>query len=95
MRISEWIQAGFTTIIAVAAWIRPLTTRRRSAITLLAGFTIFAVIFAHFSVRVLAPLQASIFRDWLPVVFDACTLLADWSVFHGAERENPGAARGN
>ena len=68
MRISEWIQAGLTTIIAVAAWIRPLTTRRRSAITLLAGFTIFAVILAHFSIRVLTPRQASIFRDWLPVV---------------------------
>ena len=67
MRISEWIQAGLATIIALAAWIRPLTTRRRSAITLLAGFTICAVILAHFSVRVLAPHQASIFRDWLPV----------------------------
>jgi membrane-associated phospholipid phosphatase len=68
MRISEWIQAGFATIIAVAAWIRPLTARRRSAVTLLAGFTIFAVILAHFSARVLTPHQMSIFRDWLPVV---------------------------
>jgi len=68
MRISEWIQAGFATIIAVAAWIRPLTARRRSAITLFAGFAIFAVILAHFSVRVLAPNQASILRDWLPMV---------------------------
>lgn len=67
MRISEWIQAGFATIIAIAAWIRPLPTRRRSAITLLAGSVIFAVILAHFSVRVLAPHQASILRDWLPV----------------------------
>ena len=25
--------------------------------------------------------------------FDACTLLADWSVLHVAERENPGTAR--
>ncbi|HEX3438483.1 MAG TPA: phosphatase PAP2 family protein [Pseudacidobacterium sp.] len=68
MRPSEWIQAGFATILAVAAWIRPLTAHRRFVVALLAAFAIFAVMLARLSARILPPFQVSIFRDWLPVV---------------------------
>jgi membrane-associated phospholipid phosphatase len=67
MRTSEWIQIGFATILALAAWIRPLSARRRSAISLLAAFTMLAVILARLLEHILVPVQASIFRDWLPV----------------------------
>lgn len=68
MRTSEWIQAGFAAILAVAAWIGPLTVRRRLAITLLAVLAIGAVMLARLSVYVLTWRQASILRDWIPVV---------------------------
>ncbi len=75
MRTSEWIQAGFATILAVAAWIFPLTTRRRSMITLLGGCVLVAVVLARLSEYILAPVQASILRDWLPVPL---TLVPYW-----------------
>jgi len=68
MRTSEWIQAGFAAILALAAWIGPLTARRRSAITVLAVLAICAVLLGRLSVYVLSWRQASILRDWLPVV---------------------------
>jgi membrane-associated phospholipid phosphatase len=67
MRTSECIQAGFATILALAAWIRPLPAGRRWIVTLLAAFAIVAIAVARFSIHVLPPLQVSIFRDWLPL----------------------------
>lgn len=67
MRTSEWVQAGFATILAIAAWILPLTARRRKTITALAAFAIVAVALARLSEYILTPVQASILRDWLPV----------------------------
>ena len=75
MRASEWIQAGFATILALVAWISPLTTRRRSAITLLAAVAIVAVALARLSAYVLSPFPSSILRDWLPVPL---TLIPYW-----------------
>lgn len=68
MRVSEWIQAGFAILFAVAAWVRPLAVRRRLIITLLAVGAIFAIAVGRLSVYILAPVQASILRDWLPAV---------------------------
>jgi hypothetical protein len=68
MRTSEWIQVGFATILALAAWIRPLPARRRSAISILAAFTLLTVFLARCSGYILRPVQASMLRDWLPVV---------------------------
>ena len=68
MRTSEWIQAGFATILAIAAWVHPLAVRRRLTITLLAMGAIFAIALGRFSAYILAPVQASILRDWLPAV---------------------------
>ena len=68
MRPSEWIQLGFAVILAIAAWIRPLTARRRWVSTLLAVFVVVAIAVACSLGRVLDARQVSIFRDWLPVV---------------------------
>jgi hypothetical protein len=67
MRASEWIQAGFATIFALAAWFSPLSVRRRWTVTLLATFAIVAISLARLSEQILEPGQASILRDWLPV----------------------------
>lgn len=67
MRTSEWIQAGFAVILALAAWISPLAARRRAAIAILAAFAITVVLLGRLSVYILAPRPASILRDWLPV----------------------------
>jgi hypothetical protein len=75
MRPSEWIQAGFATILTIVAWVYPLSVRRRSTITLLAACAIVVVALARLSEDILAPVQASILRDWLPVVL---TLIPYW-----------------
>lgn len=67
MRASEWIQASFAAILAIAAWMAPLEARRRSAITLLAICALVVVALARLSAFVLAPVPDSILRDWLPV----------------------------
>ncbi|QNI30591.1 phosphatase PAP2 family protein [Alloacidobacterium dinghuense] len=68
MRTSEWIQAGFATILAVAAWIRPLPAGRRRIVTLLAVLALLAIAAARSSQRVFDPYSVSVLRDWLPVV---------------------------
>ena len=75
MRTSEWIQAGFAAILAVAAWIVPLARRRRLNITLLALFALVGVAIARASKFFLGPVSTSIFRDWMPV---AITLVPYW-----------------
>jgi membrane-associated phospholipid phosphatase len=67
MRTSEWIQAGFAIILAIVACICPLAAKRRLAIAMLAVFAVLTVLLGRLSVYVLAPRQASILRDWLPV----------------------------
>src|SRR6516165_857028 len=75
MRTSEWIQAGFATIFALAAWIFPLSLRRRLNVTLLALFALAGVALARATQYFLAPAPSSIFRDWMPVVI---TLVPYW-----------------
>jgi membrane-associated phospholipid phosphatase len=68
MRSSEWIQAGFATILAIAAWLVPLSFRRRSTIALLAACAIVVVVLARISAYLLPSDASSILRDWLPVL---------------------------
>ena len=75
MRNSEWIQAGFATILALAAWIRPLEAPRRRAITWFAVAAIVAVSLARLSGYFIGPAASSILRDWLPVPL---TLIPYW-----------------
>lgn len=75
MRTAEWIQAGFASIVALAAWIFPLAVRRRWIITVLALGALVCVAGARASEYVLGPAGALIFRDWVPV---AITLIPYW-----------------
>jgi membrane-associated phospholipid phosphatase len=74
MRTSEWIQAGFATLLALVAWVRPLPSSRRAEISLLAAIAIVAVALARLSPHLLGP-AASVLRDWLPVLL---TLIPYW-----------------
>ncbi|MGA3009981.1 MAG: phosphatase PAP2 family protein [Terracidiphilus sp.] len=67
MRTSEWIQAGFAVILVLASWITPLAARRRAVIAELGAIAVAVTLIGRFSVYVLAPLQSSVLRDWLPV----------------------------
>jgi membrane-associated phospholipid phosphatase len=67
MRTSEWIQVGFAVILAVAAWIRPLPSRRRWITTVLAAVAIVAVAAVRSTVHFLLPDSVSMARDWLTV----------------------------
>jgi membrane-associated phospholipid phosphatase len=72
MRTSEWIQTGFVTLLALAAWLtsltpHPLPRRRQWTITALALTAITAVALALTLSKSLAPETASVFRDWLTV----------------------------
>jgi membrane-associated phospholipid phosphatase len=75
MRTSEWLQGGFAGLIAVAAWIVPLARQRRLTISLLALCALVGVGFSRASTYFLAPVPASILRDWLPVFI---TLIPYW-----------------
>jgi len=75
MRSSEWIQGGFAAALAIAAWIAPLTPRRRANITWLAVFALVVIALGRLSVYILAPDASAILRDWLPVPL---TLIPYW-----------------
>ncbi len=75
MRTSEWIQGGFVALIAVAAWMVPLSRRRRLTVTILAACALAAVLLSRCSAKLLAPVPSSILRDWLPIFI---TLIPYW-----------------
>ncbi len=71
MRASEWIQIGFSLLLACAAWIqplfssRPLPLRRRANIALLAIAPYALVSLARATSTFLAPSSSAATRDWL------------------------------
>jgi hypothetical protein len=86
MRTSEWIQAGFAVILVLAAWISPLPARRRAVIAIFGAVAVAVVLMGRFSIYVLAPRQASILRDWLPV---ALMLVPYWQTGQFFTGPNP------
>jgi membrane-associated phospholipid phosphatase len=72
MRASEWIQIAFAFGIGLLAWMRPLETRRRLHIAMLAVIVPAAILIARFALRGFA---GSVVRDWLPA---ALLLLPYW-----------------
>src|SRR6201984_1298344 len=63
MRASEWIQIAFAIGIGLLAWMRPLETRRRLRIALLAAIVPAAILTTRFALNGFA---GSVVRDWLP-----------------------------
>ncbi|HXZ78672.1 MAG TPA: phosphatase PAP2 family protein [Terriglobales bacterium] len=68
MRRAEWIQLVFVSILALVAWIRPLTAVRRWRVALLAALAIVLIVLARISASFLPPLASSVIRDWLPAL---------------------------
>jgi membrane-associated phospholipid phosphatase len=75
MRASEWIQGGFASAIAIAAWLVPLARQRRRTISLLALCALVGVGLSRASAYWLAAAPSAILRDWLPVLI---TLIPYW-----------------
>ncbi|WP_260705445.1 phosphatase PAP2 family protein [Edaphobacter flagellatus] len=67
MRTSEWIQLGFSLLLALAAWLTPLPRQRQRNITTLALAAAVILAIALLIARALPPEAASILRDWLTV----------------------------
>jgi membrane-associated phospholipid phosphatase len=87
MRTSEWIQGGFASAIAIAAWLVPLSRQRRSTVSLLALFALAGVGLSLASAYFLPPFPSAVLRDWLPVVI---TLIPYWQTgqfFNGPNKE--------
>jgi len=65
MRVAEWIQLIFSSLLAVAAWFWPLPLQRRIKVSLWALVVISAIGMARFAVSFLPWLASSVLRDWL------------------------------
>jgi hypothetical protein len=63
MRVAEWIQIAFFSILVVAAWRRPLARQRRLRVTAFATLAIAAILAARYFVP---PRFSSVVRDWIP-----------------------------
>src|SRR5579862_1543233 len=72
MRASEWVQIAFAIGIGLLAWMRPLETRRRLRIALLAAIVPAAILTTRFALNGFA---GSVVRDWLPA---ALLLIPYW-----------------
>jgi membrane-associated phospholipid phosphatase len=66
LRVAEWIQLSFVSLLAVAAWLRPLEAQRRRRVTRLALAAIAAIFAARLSGHWTSSVASSIARDWLP-----------------------------
>ena len=76
MRAADWVQIVVSLYFAVLAWIRPLPAHRRLKVTGIALLTLGVTGICAFGLpRVLAPLSASVARDWIPA---ALVLLVYW-----------------
>src|SRR5215469_5518085 len=68
MRVAEWIQVIFSSLLGVASWIWPLPLKRRIKASLWALIVITAISMALVVVSFLPPLHSSVLRDWLTAV---------------------------
>src|SRR5689334_508365 len=77
LRVAEWIQLIFVTLLALGAFARPLANSRRLRVIGLAIVAVAAILAARFSDRWISPLASSVLRDWLPA---ALLLVPYWQV---------------
>jgi len=68
MRVAEWIQIAFFSILVLAAWRCPLARRRRLRVTAFAILAIGAILGSRFMLYFVPPRSSSVVRDWLPAV---------------------------
>jgi membrane-associated phospholipid phosphatase len=77
MRVAEWIEVTFFSILVFAAWRFPLVRRRRLKVTAFATLAIAAILAARFMSYFVSPRFSSVVRDWLPA---ALLLVPYWQV---------------
>jgi membrane-associated phospholipid phosphatase len=68
MRLAEWIQIAFFSILVLAAWRRPLARRRRLRVSAFATLAIGTILAARFMFYSVPARFSSVVRDWLPAV---------------------------
>lgn len=66
MRTTEWINLVFFSFFVIAAWLRPLTRRRRMVIMAIGTTGIILIVAAQLAHLFLPPFAVSVARDWLP-----------------------------
>src|SRR5215469_2449798 len=79
MRVAEWIQLGFVSLVTMAAWLRPLAHERRLKVAALAAVDITTILAVRFTIPFFSTPSSSVVRDWLPV---ALLLLPYWQIGH-------------
>ena len=77
LRVAEWLQLSFVSLLAVMAGLRPLERQRRLRVLWLAFVAIAAILGVRFGERWMSPVRSSILRDWLPA---ALLLVPYWQV---------------
>ena len=77
MRVGEWIEIAFFSILVSAAWRRPLARRQRLRVTAFATSAIAAILAARFMYYLVPPVFSSVLRDWIPA---ALLLVAYWQI---------------
>jgi membrane-associated phospholipid phosphatase len=77
LRVAEWIQVVFVSLLAAVACFRPLGRARWVRVVSLALLVSAAIAIARLSSYWLTPLASSIVRDWLPA---ALLLIPYWQI---------------
>jgi membrane-associated phospholipid phosphatase len=77
MRVAEWIEIAFFSILVLAAWRFHLARRRRLKVTAFATLAIAAILAARFLSYFVSPRFSPVVRDWLPA---ALLLVPYWQV---------------
>lgn len=77
MRVAEWIQIAFFSILVMAVWSRPFAGRRRFRVTAFSTLAIALVLAARFTFYFVPPHSSSVVRDWVPA---ALLLVGYWQI---------------
>ena len=84
--LAEWIQLAFVSLLAIAAWLRPLSRSRRLIVSTLAFIAIGAIVLARLSAQWLTPAASAVLRDCVPA---AILLVPYWQVGQFFTRADP------
>ena len=84
---AEWIQLTFVSLLAAAAWLRPLGRSRQLVVSTLALIAIVAIALARLSFHWLSPFASAALQDWLPA---ALLLVPYWQIGQFFTGPDPG-----
>jgi hypothetical protein len=85
MRTAEWVNLIVFSLFFIAAWLRPVTSRSRTLISIIAATGITLVIAVQFANRFLPPFSVSLIRDWLSAPL---MLMVYWQAGRFSRRPN-------